>query len=100
VIAPGTKIVAAKGFGGLHDPWIAMSGTSMAAPIVCGVAAQMLAVNSKLTAPQISGIMIRTSKPVPGTDYHWKDDLGFGVVDAQACVAEAKQIEIKKDLKK
>lgn len=100
VIAPGTKIVAAKGFGGLHDPWVAMSGTSMAAPIVCGVAAQMLAVNSKLTAPQISGIMIRTSKPVPGTDYHWKNDLGFGIVDANACVVEAKQIGIKKDLKK
>ena len=33
VAAPGSDIVAAKGFSGPSDAWIAMSGTSMASPV-------------------------------------------------------------------
>ncbi len=98
VLAPGTNITAAKGFAGSDDLWISMTGTSMAAPIVCGVAAQMLQAEPKLTAGQISGIMVRTSKPLPGRDYAWTNDHGFGVVQAQACVDEARNIYNKKDV--
>lgn len=98
VLAPGTKITAAKGFAGSDDLWISMTGTSMAAPIACGVAAQMLQAEPKLTAGQISGIMVRTSKPLPGRAYAWTNDHGFGVVQAQACVDEARNIYNKKDV--
>jgi subtilisin family serine protease len=86
--------------GGGNNGYMVLSGTSMAAPVVCGVAAQMLAVERKLTSAQISGIMVRTSKPLPGTDYEWKNDSGFGVVSAQHSVDEANKIFIKTDLDK
>ena len=91
IAAPGTDIVAACGF----DPeraWIAMSGTSMASPYVAGVSALMLSLNPELTAAQISGIIRRTSQPLPGASYAWRNDAGFGVIDAPACLAEAVRI--------
>jgi subtilisin family serine protease len=100
IIAPGTDIVAAKGFSGPGDEWISMTGTSMASPYVCGIAAWMLSLDKNLSASQIQGIMIRTSRPLPGCDYKWKDDCGFGLIDPRACLQEAKDIRTKKDLTK
>ncbi|MGH7949532.1 MAG: S8 family serine peptidase [Candidatus Binataceae bacterium] len=91
IAAPGTDIVAASGF----DPeglWIAMTGTSMASPYVAGVSALMLSLNPDLTAAQISGIIRRTSQPLPGANYAWSNDAGFGVIDAEACLIEAVRI--------
>lgn len=91
IAAPGTDIVAACGF----DPenrWIAMTGTSMASPHVAGVSALMLSLNPALTAAQISGIIRRTSQPLPGASYAWRNDAGFGVIDAAACLREAVRI--------
>ena len=97
VAAPGTNIVAAKGFDPDHL-WVEMTGTSMASPYVCGVAGLMLAVDGALTAAQIGGIIRRTSLPLPGVAYRWVDDAGFGVIDAEACVREAAGIRKRKDL--
>ncbi len=91
IAAPGTDVVAACGF----DPsrqWIPMTGTSMASPYVTGVAALMLSLNPALTAAQIGGIIRRTSQPLPGADYAWRNDAGFGVIDAEACLREAVRI--------
>ena len=98
VIAPGTNITAAKGFSSADDAWIAMTGTSMASPYVCGIAAWMLSLDKNLTASQIQGIIIRTSTPLPGNDYKWRDDCGFGFINPEACLREAKNIRIKKDI--
>lgn len=99
VLAPGTDIIAAKGFSNdENDRWIAMTGTSMASPYVCGVAAWMLSIDKKLTASQIQGIIIRTSKPLPDDDYRWKDNSGFGVIHVKACLDEAKTFSNKKDI--
>ncbi|MGB8194745.1 MAG: S8 family serine peptidase [Chitinophagaceae bacterium] len=100
IIAPGTDIVAAKGFAGPDDLYISMTGTSMASPHVCGVAARMLGLDKKLTAAQIQGIMIRTSKPLPGGEYKWRDDTGFGLIDPEKCLEEAKLMRDKKDITK
>ncbi len=99
VIAPGSNITAAKGFAGIDDLWISMTGTSMAAPIVCGVAANMLRAEKNLTAAQISGIMVRTSKPLPSLSYTWRNDCGFGVLDAKKCLAETEFINTKTEIK-
>jgi len=98
VLAPGTDILAANGFSGPSDLWIGMTGTSMASPYAAGVAGLMLSINSDLTAAQIIGIMRRTAKPVDDTDYSWKDDHGFGLIDAEACVEEVGNINDRKDL--
>jgi subtilisin family serine protease len=86
--ADGTDVVAACGF----DPtraWVSMTGTSMASPYVCGVAALMLGTAPRLTSAQILGIIRTTSTPLAGHDFAWRNDLGFGVIDAAACVDEA-----------
>jgi subtilisin family serine protease len=98
VVAPGSNITAAKGFSGPDDLWISMTGTSMAAPIVCGVAANMLRAEKTLTAAQISGIMVRTSKPLPSLSYSWRNDCGFGVLDAKKCLEETVIINKKTEL--
>lgn len=99
VLAPGTDITAAKGFSNAPDDlYISMTGTSMASPYVCGIAAWMLSIEKNLSASQIQGIMVRTCKPLPGEDYLWKNTSGFGVIDEEACFKEAKTIRTKKDI--
>jgi subtilisin family serine protease len=46
IAAPGTNIVAANGFNP-DQPWVSMTGTSMASPYVAGVVARMLAADPK-----------------------------------------------------
>lgn len=89
VAAPGTGIVAANGFAGPDNPWISMSGTSMASPFVAGVVGLMLNAEPSLTAAQIEGIIQRTARPLPAGGYAWVNDAGFGRIDPKACVAEA-----------
>lgn len=98
VCAPGTDIVAAKGFGLPNDLWISMSGTSMSSPYVTGVIGLMLGIEPRLTGAQILGIIKRTAKPLPGADYTWRDDAGFGVIDPLACLNEAKKALIREDV--
>ncbi len=99
IAAPGTDIVAAKGFASEGDEWIGMTGTSMASPYVTGVVGLMLAKNRRLTAAQIEAILKRTAKPLPGSGFEWSNDAGFGVIDPDAALAEVDQIDERKDLK-
>ena len=100
IAAPGTRIVAANGFGDPGDPWIEMTGTSMASPYVAGVIGLMLAAEPTLTAAQILGIIKATARPLPGATYQWANDLGFGVISPAACVAEASRALMRTELKK
>lgn len=97
VAAPGTRIVAARGFAGDDDLWVAMSGTSMASPYVCGLSALLLGVQASLTSAQIMGILQRTARPLPGADFRWRDDAGFGCVDPHAAMAEASIMNRRQD---
>jgi len=94
IAAPGTDILAANGFNP-DQPWVRMTGTSMAAPYVCGVAGLMLATNPALNAAQIRGIMQRTAIPLPGDNYAWRNGAGFGVIDPAGCVEEAEHAKLK-----
>lgn len=99
VAAKGTNVVAANGFGRKDDPWIGMTGTSMASPYVAGVVGLMLNVEPKLSAAQINGIIKATANPLPGKSYAWVNDAGFGVINASACVREAASANERHDLK-
>jgi subtilisin family serine protease len=83
--ADGTDVVAARSWDD-DQPWMTMTGTSMASPYVAGVAALMLALSRKLTAAQIQGIVVTTSDPLPGHDFQWRSDTGFGVINADRCL--------------
>jgi subtilisin family serine protease len=61
------------------------SGTSFAAPQVAGAAALVWAANPSLTAQQVAQIL-KQSASGHGT---WTADLGFGIVDVAAAVAQA-----------
>ena len=89
IAAPGTEIVAANGFSHPDEPWIAMTGTSMASPYVAGVVGLMLGANNGLSAAQCVGILQRTARPLPGASYDWGNDVGFGRIDPVAAVEEA-----------
>jgi subtilisin family serine protease len=99
IIAPGTDVIAANGFGEPSDPWISMTGTSMASPFVAGVAGLMLEAEPRLTAAQLLGIIKATARPLPGASYGWVNDTGFGVIDPVAAVAAAKSVMSHADIK-
>ena len=61
------------------------SGTSFAAPLVAGAAALVWAANPALTAQQVAQILKQTASG----GGRWSPDLGFGVVDVAAAVAQA-----------
>ncbi len=90
IAGPGTDIVAAKGFPDDDQAWVAMSGTSMASPFVAGVIGLMMNANPSLNSLQCLGILQRTAKPLPGGTYEWKNDAGFGRIDPEAAISEAK----------
>lgn len=90
IAAPGTDIVAAKGFSENGKVWIGKTGTSMASPYVAGVVGLMLSANKDLTSAQCSGILQRTARPLPGASYEWRNDAGFGVIDPAMAVEEAR----------
>jgi subtilisin family serine protease len=92
VAAPGTTIFSSCAGGGRPNPKkpgtnfpmrIPMTGTSMAAPHVTGVVAQLLQRRPDLRADQLRTILIASARPVAGQagfDIAW----GFGRVDAEA----------------
>lgn len=100
IAGPGTDIVAARGFGDPKDKWISMTGTSMASPYVCGVVGLMLAANRTLTSAQCQGILQRTCRPLPGASYDWKNDAGFGQIDPEEAIKEAKKFDQRTDVTK
>jgi len=61
-----------------------LNGTSMAAPVVSGVAAMVLFADPDLSSSQVADILCKTATDVhtPGRD----DDTGHGVVNAAAAV--------------
>lgn len=98
VAAPGTEIVAANGFAGSDNLWVAMSGTSMASPFVTGVVGLMLAIEPNLTAAQIEGIVQSTASPLPGADFNWRNTAGFGRLSPAKCLADAAKINERKEV--
>ncbi len=93
VAAPGTDILAANGFASPDHLWVKMTGTSMASPFTTGVIGLMLAIEPRLTAAQVEGILHRTSRPLPGRTYSWANDAGFGTINPVACLIEAEAID-------
>jgi subtilisin family serine protease len=98
IAAPGTDVVAANGFGAPDEPWVAMSGTSMASPYVTGVVGLMLGANRELTAAQCLGILQRTARPLPGASYDWVNDVGYGRLDPIGAVEEARVINTRVEI--
>jgi len=63
----------------------ALSGTSMATPMVSGIAGLVLSQNPNLTPTQVAGIIEASS----GDGVSWQPNLAFGVVNALKAVSSA-----------
>jgi subtilisin family serine protease len=95
IAAPGTDIVAANAFAPGQPLWTSMSGTSMASPYVAGVIGLMLERQPTLTAAQCLGILQRTTRPLPGGSYAWRNDAGFGQIQPERALAEASELTLR-----
>lgn len=79
VAAQGTEVVFATPGGG----YSAGGGTSFSAPMVAGVAAQLLQARPSLTPMQVRDALRETASRASAPD----NSLGWGIVDAPAAVA-------------
>ena len=70
----------------IHPHYQHVDGTSMAAPVVSAVAAQMLEANLALTPSQVKEILVQTAEPLDGVPFAQQ---GAGVINAGAAVALA-----------
>ena len=68
----------------LNPGYMWMSGTSFSAPVVSGIAAQILARHPSFTPDQVKGALMLTAKSAPLAT---KLSLGVGEVDAAAAAA-------------
>ncbi|MGH9334248.1 MAG: hypothetical protein ACRD21_10915, partial [Vicinamibacteria bacterium] len=57
----------------------------------------MLQMDPELTAAQITGILRRTAQPLPGTDFNWRDDAGYGAIQPRACLDEVGKLRLRRD---
>lgn len=74
----------------IHPHYQHVDGTSMAAPVVSGLVAQMLEANPGLTPQQVKEILIQTAEPLAGVPF---EQQGAGVVNAGAAVAAALRVK-------
>lgn len=68
--------------------WASFSGTSMASPVVAGVAGLLLATNPSLSSADLTEILERTATRLGGRGYN--TTFGWGLVNADAAVKAAK----------
>lgn len=89
IVAPGANIVSLRSPNSTLDKqnkqarvgqyYISLSGTSMAAPICCGVIAQILETNPSLTPDEVKERLISTASPLTGYD---ENSQGAGLINA------------------
>ncbi len=102
ISAPGVRIATTRVTGTGTSPNLDyitnFNGTSSAAPMVSGVAALVLSINSQFTQQQVRELLERTSKKVGGYNYlfaqgqpngSWSSELGHGMVNAKNAVLAA-----------
>ncbi len=81
--APGTNILTTAMYG----LYLAESGTSLASPIVAGVAALMFSANAALTPALVTQLLEATAVDPNGNGYD--EGFGYGRVNASAAVTVA-----------
>lgn len=81
----GVKYKRGEGILGEDKSYYRASGTSFAAPIVTGTISELLAENPKLTADQVTRMILHSARDIetPGVDNY----TGYGLLDATAALS-------------
>ena len=77
ISAPGTSIRSTMNLAGQYG---SKSGTSMAAPLVSGIASLIFTANPDLTADEVTDLIFATATDVE--DPGWDRETGYGEIDA------------------
>ncbi|WP_433516546.1 S8 family serine peptidase [Nonomuraea sp. CA-143628] len=83
--APGVGIMAAAAEGTADGPYVAHSGTSMAAPHVAGAAAILAGQHPDWTGRQLKAALVGSAKPMDGATPY---EAGAGRVDVARAVTQ------------
>ena len=86
ITAPGHHVISAFPADLGWGEYVDLSGTSMAAPHVTGVAGLVLAGNPSLTVDQVESALTATARQEPHMGELPDNDYGHGIVDALAAV--------------
>ena len=81
-IRTGSRVDSTRACATADEPYITMSGTSMAAAFISGVAALIISANPTMTAVQVREVIVATATDIgaPGRD----DTFGAGLVNVYA----------------
>lgn len=77
ISAPGTNILSTMNGGGSYG---SKTGTSMASPLVAGIASLMFSENPALSAEQVRTIIYATARDINADG--WDRDTGYGEINA------------------
>ena len=83
-VSPSAKLARDKPDRITEPGYMQLSGTSLAAPVVAGTAATLLAVHPEWTPDQIKGALMLSAEPVPNAPQR---ALGVGAVNAEKAAA-------------
>ena len=86
ITAPGNAIMSTLP----GDEYNVLSGTSMAAPVVTGIAGLVLDANPNLTPAQLYNILCASAKQPEDVNTRFDENSGYGIIDADAAVKAAK----------
>jgi subtilisin family serine protease len=78
-----------------HGAYVGLPGTSMATPIVAGIAASMIGANPDLTPDMVQKILMDTAEKLPDARLG-PNTQGAGAVNAKSAILAALQTEVPK----
>jgi len=86
VSAPGSEIRSTYFNSSLTGTYANLSGTSMASPMVAGLAGLVLSVNPQMSQAQVTACILTTADDISAFNSGFQGQLGSGRINAEAAV--------------
>lgn len=90
-VAPGVNVLTTI----LNGKYDVLSGTSLAAPMISGIAALLLSLDPEATASKVYWNMVNACRKLPQNTH---DKIGHGLVDAYLALMMNKLSEVKEEI--
>lgn len=82
IAAPGSQILSTYIGGGFAPTYASQSGTSMASPMVAGLAGLVLSVNTEMSQLQVENCILNTADNIDALNPGFLGELGAGRINA------------------